>query len=91
MRQPWRGCIEMCRRVYERVWTENMCWGDQTPSNAVELVYAANEMIVAKADELGVLEIECNYQVYDEFALYCERLWDEFCDTGRVGHVVAVY
>ena len=60
--------------MYNYYWSMDS-WGDAyPPENADEIIDLANEMIDAYAEDHDE----------DETANYSERLWEHYCDTGRL-------
>lgn len=65
-------------------WTIESWGSGYLPINADEVICMANEMIdayVAEHPDYGEME----------FREYSARLWEDFCATGCIGDVVAVY
>lgn len=63
-------------------------WGaDHPPVNADEIIDEANRLI----DEYAEAHGEDTAEFSDRLWNYSARLWEDFCMTGSVGNVAAVY
>lgn len=69
------------KRVY---WTIESWGNGYPPENVFDVIDSANNLI----DEYARANPDLTA---DDLHDYSNALWDDFCNTGRVGDVVAVY
>ena len=63
-------------------------WGaDYPPENADEIVEAANEEIKEYAKKLDEYDIDFR----EKMDLFCEKLWEQYCETDEVNGVKSIW